>query len=57
MTAGQLIKELKKFPPESIVAWQDHDHGDEEFNGFVGKVDESSDYLKSQRGIDVVIRS
>ena len=56
MTVQKLIAMLKKMPPRAIVAWADHDHSDQEFNGFVGQVCEASDYLKKQRGVGVVIR-
>lgn len=39
MTVKQLIKELKKMPPDTIVYWADHDHGQYEFNNVVGSVE------------------
>jgi len=35
LTVKQLIKELKKMPPESTVIWKDHDNGEGEFNNYV----------------------
>ncbi|MEQ9844578.1 hypothetical protein [Pectobacterium brasiliense] len=39
MTVRQLIKELKKMPPDAVLVWRDHDQDEDEFNNFVGNVD------------------
>jgi hypothetical protein len=56
ITVQKLIAKLKKMPPRAIVAWADHDHNDNEINGFVGQVLEASEYLKKERGVGVIIR-
>ncbi|MDV2903103.1 hypothetical protein R0H17_15800 [Phytobacter diazotrophicus] len=43
LTVKQLIKELKKMPPEALVVWKDHDHSEGEFNNHVGFVDDVSE--------------
>ncbi|MGQ5289862.1 hypothetical protein ACULN0_10970 [Pectobacterium actinidiae] len=39
MTVRQLIKELKKMPPDSVLVWRDHDQDDDEINNFVRNVE------------------
>lgn len=43
MTVKQLIKELKKMPPEAVVIIKDHDHGEGELNGYVHYVSDVTD--------------
>jgi len=38
MTAKELIKELKKLPPNTIVAVRDHDQDETELNCFINRV-------------------
>lgn len=40
MTVEKLIKELRKHPPKSQVAWSDHDQSRGEINCIVGWVEE-----------------
>lgn len=35
LTVKQLIKELRRFPPDAVVAWQDHDQPPNEINARV----------------------
>ncbi|MHA9057248.1 hypothetical protein ACYBCP_21835 [Klebsiella pneumoniae] len=37
-TVKQLINKLRKMPPDAVVIWKDHDHGEGEFNNFVSYV-------------------
>ena len=47
LTVRQLINKLRKMPPESMVVWQDHDHYLDEYNDFVCRVDDVTEYLSS----------
>ena len=38
LTVAELIKELKKHPPESYVGWQSYDNGEDEISGLVETV-------------------
>lgn len=38
MTVTELIQELKKYPGDSLVAWQDHDQAENEINAVVNQV-------------------
>ncbi|MEE8308645.1 MAG: hypothetical protein V3R81_15365 [Gammaproteobacteria bacterium] len=40
MTVKELIKELKKHPPESEVGWRDHDASEDAITDRVKTVDE-----------------
>lgn len=46
MTVKELINELKKYPQDSLVAWRDHDQGENEIAAHVEGV-ESFDPKKS----------
>lgn len=39
MTVNELIKELKKHPSNSKVAWRDHDQPENQINDLVGGVE------------------
>lgn len=39
MIVSELIKELKKLPPDANVYLRDHDQSIDEINGFVNSVD------------------
>ena len=39
MTVNELIKELKKHPGDSKVAWRDHDQAENELANFVNGVE------------------
>lgn len=43
MTVRELIKQLKKMPPEATVIIKDHDHGEGEFNNYVRYVRDVTD--------------
>ncbi|ECC5187603.1 hypothetical protein AAQ05_005528 [Salmonella enterica subsp. diarizonae] len=47
LTVKQLIKELRKMPPEALVIFKDHDHGEGEFNNYVRYVDDVTDEFSS----------
>ena len=57
LTVKQLISKLKKFPPDAVVAFADHDHSDDEMNSVIGQVIEASSYLEEKRGIGVILRN
>jgi hypothetical protein len=38
ITVERLIKELKKYPKEGLVAWRDHDQSQGEINSVVGSI-------------------
>jgi len=38
MKVRELLKELKNMPKDAEVFWQDHDHGNYEWNNNVGQV-------------------
>jgi hypothetical protein len=52
----ELIRRLKQFPRDAEVGWADHDHSDDELNGRVRYVEEASDFIKRERGVQVVLR-
>lgn len=54
-TVGELIRDLKRFPRDAIVGWQDHDQSDDELNALVRTVHEASPIQKSKYGVGVVI--
>lgn len=54
MNVKQLISKLKKFPPESVVVWQDHDNDDDEYSGTVATVEDGYE-LYEKLGITVVV--
>jgi hypothetical protein len=39
LTVRDLIRELRKHPPDARVAWRDHDQSEGEINAPVGSVD------------------
>lgn len=41
-TVREVIRMLKRFPPEAIVGWQDHDQSDNELNALVRVAREAS---------------
>jgi hypothetical protein len=56
VTVHELIRRLKQFPRDAEVGWADHDHSDDELNGRVRYVEEASDFIKRERGVQVVLR-
>ncbi len=64
MKVKELIKQLKKYPPDAEVVWRDHDQSEGEFNGHVNYVrewsehDVANDSYPDQRvGVGVVLSS
>lgn len=57
LTVKELIKQLRKMPQEAIVVWQDHDHSDDEYNGFVKFVWELDNDLQGAVDIETPIVS
>jgi len=55
-TVREIIRMLRRFPPDSIVGWADHDHGDDELNALVRYADEATPAQRSKYGVDVVLR-
>lgn len=50
LTVKQLINKLKKMPPDAVVIWKDHDHGEGEVGGIVGLVyDASDEFIESDQ--------
>lgn len=49
-TVKQLINKLRKMPPDAVVIWKDHDHGEGEFNNIVSYVyDATDEFVDSDR--------
>lgn len=56
MKVKELIKRLKKEDPEAEVIWQDHDQGEDEFNGTVDAVIETdNETLVERLGTDRIV--
>jgi hypothetical protein len=56
MKVKELIKRLKKEDPEAEVIWQDHDQGEDEFNGNVDMVIETDNETLIERlGTDRIV--
>lgn len=60
MTVKDLIRELKKHPPDARVGWQDHDAADNEVSSFPSSVSsfdpETSVDPRYYRTVRMVIR-
>lgn len=56
MTVRELIRALRKFPPDTVVAMADHDHQAGEISGFLRRVEEAEDQAHLDRGIGVILR-
>ena len=54
-TVREVIRMLKRFPPDAIVGWMDHDQSDDELNALVRTAREASPAQKSKYGIGVVL--
>ena len=57
MIVKELIKALRKMPPDSKIVWVDHDQDSEggEFNNFVRTCFEASDELVQASKAEVVL--
>lgn len=59
ITAGRLIKELRKFPPDAKVVFanQDHNSDEGEFDSFVLRVCEASEAIQAEHpDVKIVLR-
>lgn len=54
LTVRQLIKELKKMPPEAAVIIKDHDHGEGELNDYVRFVSDVTDEFSTDPEVRTV---
>lgn len=56
MKVKELIKRLKKEDPQAEVIFQDHDQGEDEFNGHIGSVnDTDNETLVERLGTDRIV--
>ena len=56
-TVREVIRMLRRFPPEAVVGWQDHDQSDGELNALVRVAREASPEQARKYGVGVVLAS
>lgn len=50
-TVANLIKQLRKLPPDALIVWQDHDHYEYEYNAMVNEALLGNDALCENVGV------